>query len=138
MHALYCSWSLGTTSSDLDIMILVKEECWQHWTCSYNLCSEIRALDIQQLPQPRDSMHQPHKLAVTMYIHCSIPYSIPAITDTCSSIQLQFLIVADLVLISLSSIHQAAAIYIPLYYIIDLTLLITPFIVIISSKAMNN
>ena len=29
-YAWYCSWSLGTPSSDCDIMIPNKEECWQH------------------------------------------------------------------------------------------------------------
>ena len=24
--------------------ILDKEECWQHWACSYSLCGEIRAI----------------------------------------------------------------------------------------------
>ena len=28
-YAWYCSWSPGTTSSDRDIMIPDKEECWQ-------------------------------------------------------------------------------------------------------------
>ena len=49
-HAWYCRVpgdpQVGKTLfSDYDIMISDKEECWQHQTCSYRLCSEIRALD---------------------------------------------------------------------------------------------
>ena len=29
-YAWYCSWSPGTHSSDCDVMIPDKEECWQH------------------------------------------------------------------------------------------------------------
>ena len=39
----------GTVASlwgpELPIRLPDKEECWQHWACSYNLCGEIRALD---------------------------------------------------------------------------------------------
>ena len=46
-HAWYCSYSSGTPSSDHDIMTVGKKECWQHWTCSYSLSGEVRALDTQ-------------------------------------------------------------------------------------------
>ena len=46
-HAWYCSGPQVREApfSLRDIMILDKEECWQHWTCSYSLCVEIRALN---------------------------------------------------------------------------------------------
>ena len=42
-YAWYCSWSPGTTGSDLYIMISDKEECSQHWTCSYSLCKQLNS-----------------------------------------------------------------------------------------------
>ena len=46
-HAWYCSYSSETPSFDHDIMAVGKKECWQHWTCSYSLCGEVRPLDTQ-------------------------------------------------------------------------------------------
>ena len=83
MHGTVASlW--GTPSFDLDIIILDKEKCWQHWTCSYSLWGEIRALDTQQLRSTTLNntnntttlAHQLHELALIVYIHCSIQFSI--------------------------------------------------------------
>ena len=76
-HAWYCSYSSGTPSFDHDIMAIGKKERWQHWTCSYSLCGEVRALDTQYLAQ----QHQLHELAIIVWIHCSILYSSPVIRD---------------------------------------------------------
>ena len=64
-YAWYCSWSPGTPSSDLDIMLPDKE------------MQATLNMTVVATSTLKNSASYMSYVAVTIYIHCSIPVSIP-------------------------------------------------------------